>query len=132
MGELKPQKDADLIAFVYGQSGDLAIPKPFEQDIFLFRTYVAGTTHVEGMDELAPYLFEGEKLNFFREPDNAYDPQAILIKNADGVKIGYVPQSDNAIFARLMDAGKHLFARLVKKKMRGTWLKITIDVYLKE
>ncbi len=132
MGELKPQKGADLITFLYGQGGQVAIPKPFEQEIFLFRTHVAGTTHVEGMDELAPSLSVGEKLNFFREPDNSYDPQAILIKNADGVKIGYVPQADNVIFARLMDAGKCLFARIVEKEMKGIWLKITIDVFLRE
>ena len=36
----------------------------------------------------------------------------------DGVKIGYIPQKDNIIFARLMDAGKLLLEKLRKKKRR--------------
>lgn len=73
-----------------------------------------------------------DKLDFFREPDNSYDKQAIVIKNVDGVKIGYVPKQDNVIFSRLMDAGKLLFGRITSKEMHGNWLKIEIKVYLHE
>jgi len=93
---------------------------------------VAGTSHVEGLDELGPHLNVGDRLEFFREPDNPYDPKAIVVKNTDGVKIGYVPQVDNAIFSRLMDAGKLLFARITEKTKNGKWLKIDIKVFLQE
>jgi hypothetical protein len=73
-----------------------------------------------------------DKLEFFREPDNPYDPKAIVIKNANGVKIGYVPRADNVIFSRLMDAGKLLYARITSKKIAGNWLNIAIKVYLHE
>ena len=73
-----------------------------------------------------------DKLDFFREPDNPYDKQAIMIKNMDGVKIGYEPKADNVIFASLMDAGKLLFGRIAAKEMRGSWLKLDIKVYLHE
>ena len=72
----------------------------------MFYTYVAGTMYVEGIEELEPHLKIGDKLTFFREPNNPYDAKAIRIENADGVKIGYVPRADNVVFARLMDAGK--------------------------
>lgn len=55
-----------------------------------------------------------------------------MIKNMDGVKIGYVPKADNVIFARLMDAGKLLFGRIAAKEMKGSWLKLDIKVYLHE
>lgn len=71
-------------------------------------------------------------MNFFREPDNPYDNKAIVIKNEDGIKIGYVPRSDNAIFARLLDAGKLLFGRITAKEMQDYWLKISIKVYMQE
>ena len=95
-----------LLALLHGKNGESLIPKPFERDIFLLDTHVAGTTHIEGIDELELYLKSGDRLNLFREPDNPYDEFAILIKTMDGVKIGYIPQKDNIIFARLMDAGK--------------------------
>lgn len=109
----------DIVSLLHGKNGELAVPRPFEREIFLFDTYVAGTTHVTGIEDLAPYLAAGDRLEFFREPDNPYDPQAIVVKNADGVKIGYVPKSDNAVFSRLMDAGKLLFGKITSKEMKG-------------
>lgn len=47
-------------------------------------------------------------------------------------KIGYVPREDNVVFSRLMDAGKALFARVISKEMRGSWLRIEIKIYLHE
>ena len=58
--------------------------------------------------------------------------KAIAIRNVDGVKIGYVPQADNVIFARLMDAGKLLFGKITANEMRGSWLRIDIKVFLHE
>ena len=93
---------------------------------------MAGTTHIEGIDELEPYLKSGDRLNLFREPDNPYDEFAILIKTMDGVKIGYIPQKDNIIFARLMDAGKFLFGKITEKEKKGNWLRIKIQVFMHE
>lgn len=132
MGDLVRNESNGLIGLMHGKDGGLSIPKPFERDIFLFDTYVAGTTHIEGIEELEPHLNTDDRLEFFREPDNQYDKQAIVIKTADGVKIGYVPQNDNAIFARLMDAGKLLFGKITAKEKKGSWVKLGIKVYLHE
>ena len=86
----------------------------------------------EGIEELEPHLNIGDRLQFLREPDNPYDKQAIVIRNKDGVKIGYVPRSDNVIFSRLMDAGKILFGEITEKKWKGKWLDMKIRIYLHE
>ena len=132
MGELTTSNGSGLVGLLHGKNGEMVIPKPFERDIFLFDTNVAGTTFIEGIEELALHLDIDEKLNFFREPDNKYDNQAIVIKTSNGVKIGYVPKADNAVFARLMDAGKLLFGRISAKEQRGKWVKIDIKVFLHE
>ncbi len=106
--------------------------KRFAKEIFLFDTYIAGTTHVKGIEELEPYLNEDDELDFIREPDNKYDSQAIAITTADGIKLGYVPREDNKIAARLMDAGKILFGRISMKEKKGSWIKIHIKVFLRE
>lgn len=131
MADIVKQEGGGLVGLLHG-SGEIGMPMPFERDILLFDTYVAGTTHIPGMEELAPFINEGDRLNFFREPDNAYDKSAIMIKNMDGVKIGYVPRKDNVVFSRLMDAGKNLFGRVTSKTIDGTWVKISIDIYLHE
>lgn len=132
MGDLVKHKGSGLVGLLHGNNGDLVIPKPFEKEVFLFDTIVAGTSHVEGIEELEPHLNIDDKLDFFREPDNTYDEQAIVIKTVNGVKIGYVPMKDNLIFARLMDAGKLLFGRISSKEKKGSWVKIYIKVYLQE
>lgn len=132
MGDLMKNERGGIVSLLHGTGGDLVISKPFERDIFLFDTYVAGTGYIEGIVELEPYLNVNDKLDFFREPDNSYDKQAIVIKNINGVKMGYVPKQDNVIFSRLMDAGKLLFGRITSKEMHGNWLKIEIKVYLHE
>lgn len=132
MGDLVKTESNGLIGLMHGKDGGLSIPKPFERDVFLFDTYVAGTTHIEGIEALEPHLNIDDRLEFFREPDNQYDKQAIVIKTADGVKIGYVPQNDNVIFARLMDAGKLLFGKITSKEKKGSWVKPGIKVYLHE
>lgn len=132
MGNLVKTGGSGLVGLLHGKNGEISIPKPFEKDIFLFDTYVAGTTHIEGIEELEPHLNVDDRLAFFREPDNRYDTQAIVIKTVDGVKIGYVPKQDNVIFARLMDAGKLLFGKITSKEKEGSWVKIYIKVFLHE
>lgn len=132
MGNLVKSDTGGLMGLLHGNNGELTIPKPFEKDIFLFDTYVAGTTHIEGIEELEPHLNIDDRLEFFREPDNQYDKQTIVIKTIEGIKIGYVPKQDNIIFARLMDAGKLIFAKITSKEKKGSWIKIDIKVFLHE
>ncbi|MBR4401528.1 MAG: HIRAN domain-containing protein [Synergistes sp.] len=132
MADLVTVNSGAIIELLHKQGGELAIPKPFERDIFLFDSNVAGTSYIEGIEELEPHLNIGDRLQFLREPDNPYDKQAIVIRNKDGVKIGYVPRSDNVIFSRLMDAGKILFGEITEKKWKGKWLDMKIRIYLHE
>lgn len=132
MSDLIKNDAGELISLFHSNNDGIIIPKPFEKDIFLFETYIAGTTHIEGIEELSEHLDKDEKLSFFREPNNEYDKEAIVIKTANGVKLGYVPKKDNVIFARLMDAGKLLFGKISKKEKKGSWVKIDIKIFLHE
>ena len=132
MSDIVKSDQGGLVSLMHGKGGGLTIPKPYERDIFLFYTHVAGTTHIEGIEELEPHLNIDDRLDFFREPDNKYDKRAIMVKTTDGVKIGYVPREDNAVFSRLMDAGKLLYGRISEKEVRGTWIKINIKIFLHE
>ncbi|HFI0037143.1 TPA: HIRAN domain-containing protein [Streptococcus suis] len=114
-----------------GQHG-LGNLNPFQRDIFLFDTLVAGTSHVEGIEELEPFIQVDDRLEFFRDIHNSFDKNAIEIRNMDGIKIGFVPQKDNVIFSRLMDAGKLLFGKVTNKELQGNWVKIYIGIYLQD
>ncbi|MBO4902097.1 MAG: HIRAN domain-containing protein [Lachnospiraceae bacterium] len=104
------------------------IIKPLIKEIYLFDSYVAGTTHLEDMSVLETAKV-GDMLSLQRE-DNKFDSNAILILNADGKKLGYVPEKDNIIFARLMDAGKLLKAKITKITQKGSFTQINVGIYL--
>lgn len=104
---------------------------PFAKEIFLIETHVAGTSHVP-IREIEPGLATGGSLVLRRDPENPHDPLAILILMESGEKLGFVPRDRNEILARLMDAGKFLFARLESKEWQGDWLRVAARVYLRD
>lgn len=108
-----------------------AMPRPFVDDLMLVECHVAGTSYV-ALDDVEPQLAPGQILTCRREPQNAHDALAILILDAQGRKLGYVPRAKNEVLARLMDAGKHLFARLEAKAWRNEWLRLDVRVYLRD
>jgi len=102
--------------------------KPLVTEIHLFDTYVAGTSHLK--DTAPLYEIEtGDILTMQRE-DNRYDDKAIVILDGKGRKLGYVPEKDNVIFSRLMDAGKLLIAKVNTIKDMEYFMKISISIYL--
>lgn len=133
MNDITKSESNDLISMLHRSHNGLSVPIPFERDIYLFDTYIAGTGYVKDMETIAARLAVGDKVQFFREPNNKYDKHAIVIKNTDGKKLGYVPRQDNAVFSRLMDAGKMLFAKISSKgELRGNWIDIDIQIFLHE
>lgn len=101
-------------------------------EIFLFDSHIAGTSYIDNIEKLLEKLDVSSWLDFMREEDNPYDLQAIKIIDPYGNKLGYVPQGDNVIFARLMDHGKKLFAKIRKIELKGKWYKIDIAIFLEE
>jgi hypothetical protein len=51
---------------------------------------------------------------------------------AGGALLGYVPRARSEAPARLMDAGKLLFARLTGKRRENRWLKIDVQIVMRE
>ena len=107
------------------------LPKPFVQEVELLNCNIAGTTFID-LKDIEPNLKKNQLLVLKREPKNEYDDKAILILTEDGQKLGYVPQERNEILSRLMDAGKLLFGRLDEKNWVGRWLRLDIQVYLRD
>ena len=121
------KKEESMISVVESHEiGDII--KPFIKEIHLFDSYIAGTTHLDDSSVLDE-IKVGDMLTLRRE-DNKFDSNAILILLGER-KVGYVPEKDNIIFARLMDAGKLLKAKITDIKNKGDFFKqISIGIYL--
>ncbi len=120
-------QDTDLVN-VLNEQGLGELIKPMIREIELFDSYVAGTTHLEDQSVLS--RIKPDDRLFLQREDNKYDQQAILVLTADKEKLGYVPEKDNVVFSRLMDAGKLLNARITDIKQHGKYTQIGIKIFL--
>ena len=123
--------DPKYLEIVRSSLDKTGLPKPFVQEVELLDCNIAGTSFLD-LKEIEPNLKKNQLLVLKREPKNEYDDKAILILTEDGQKLGYVPQENNEILSRLMDAGKLLFGRLDEKNWVGRWLRLDIQVYLRD
>ena len=108
-----------------------ALPQPFARDILLLECHIAGTAYRD-LSTIEPVLRAGDELILRREPDNDHDTLAIQILTADSAYLGYVPRAKNEPLARLMDAGKFLLAKLTEKSRENRWLKINVQIFMRE
>lgn len=120
--------DQNLVSIIQ-ESGITNLIKPLIREIYLFDTYVAGTSFIENRD-LFKDLKENDHLILKRETDNKFDSQAILILTQSNQKIGYIPRKDNLIFSRLLDAGKLLSASIKEINLKGDFYSIKINIFL--
>ena len=102
--------------------------KPLKQEIHLFDTYISGTMNISDPSVLSD-LQTGEKLHLQRE-ESLYDDYRIIITKEDNTKLGSIPEQDNVLFARLLDAGKLLIGRVKEKKKKGYMEVIAIGIYM--
>ena len=124
--EIVEKKESAVAAIESHELGDII--KPLIREIHLFDSYIAGTTHLEDSTVLDA-IKVGDVLTLQRE-DNKFDSNAILILNEDKKKLGYVPEKDNIVFARLMDAGKLLKAKITQISQKGSFKQIGVGIYL--
>jgi hypothetical protein len=123
--------DPALLALMHGSFGKDGMVLPFAREIMLVECQIAGTSHRD-VKAIEPTLTPGTLLVLLREPQNAHDPLAIMILDENGHHIGYVPRLKNEALARLMDAGKVLFARLESKRWHGEWLCAEVRIFLRD
>lgn len=117
----------NLLATATGKGiGELI--KPLSREIHLFDSYVAGTTHLKD-ETVLDEIKEGDKLILQRE-DNRFDDNAILVLDDKKRKLGYIPEKDNVVFVRLMDAGKLLTAKVKHIEPKGSFRMINMSIYL--
>lgn len=102
----------------------------FSRDILLLSTDIAGLMHQDPY-EILEAVVTGDLLQLKREPANEHDNLAIAVWKGS-IKCGYVPRKKNEVLARLMDAGKTVFAKVVEiDEEDESWIKIRIEVFLR-
>ncbi len=112
-----------------GDAGTL--PQPFARDILLLECHIAGTGW-RGLTEIEPGLQIGDEFFLQREPENTHDAWAIKVLTGDDEHLGYLPRAKNETVARLLDAGKTVYAKLTDKSWKDDWLRLDVEVMMRE
>ena len=99
------------------------------RNILVQKSPVAGFQYYEGK-KLWKKLSLGDTLKLNREPNNAFDENAVEIYWKDR-KLGYVPRVENTAVAQMMDQGHALTALITdKQKSWNPWECLTVEVWL--
>ncbi|MFT3903076.1 MAG: HIRAN domain-containing protein [Niabella sp.] len=126
-------KRADFVKGIIGFLGISALPSGMVKQyhrIYLLQSFVRGFRFYKG-PSLLDRMNEGDLLQMVREAENEYDDRAIAL-HFNNNKIGYIPQEDNAVLSRLMDADViQLQAEITHlKKEAKAWENVHIAVYV--
>lgn len=118
----------DGVVVLAAEKGLADMIKPLKKEIYLFDTYIAGTSYLKDTTVLQEAAV-GDALVLQRE-ENKFDEKAILVLNEKQQKLGYVPEKDNVVFSRLMDAGKLLTGKISSMQQKETFTQIWMKIYL--
>jgi hypothetical protein len=79
---------------------------------------------------LWPQLKAKQSVTLVREPDNAFDQNAIRVEWR-GQKIGYVPRRENTVAAGLIDRGENLVASIsALVESDDPWARVRLEISL--
>jgi hypothetical protein len=130
MNELIRIDETNIVSVLNSSKSGLDIGKPFSRQIYLISASVAGSHYVDDIYDLLDKIKIGAKLRFVREPDNKYDELAIIVKDQDNNKLGYVPRKKNPILARLMDAGKLIYGTVKTINNDDSYINIEMEIFM--
>ncbi len=104
---------------------------PFSGEILVFHdVLVAGTRNVFNIDEIVEELKAEGRVRLLRDPENLSNKWAVKVLDAKGREFGFLSADCTEAVARLMDAGKAMFAKVQSNELRGEWYMISLEVYL--
>jgi len=130
MNELVRIDETNIVSILNSAKSGLELGKPFSRQIFLISASIAGSYYVDDIYQLLDEMKVGAKLRFVREPDNQYDELAILVKDQNDNKLGYVPRKKNPILARLMDAGKLIYGTVKTINNDDNFINIEMEIFM--
>ena len=112
------------------EGGDIdALLKPLKKEILLFDGNLAGTYKLTDRTALLE-LKIGDRLKF-RYNQSKYEQDEVRVFSSKG-QVGYVPESDQIVFKRLLDAGKSLIGKVTKTDFSRGFPIVSFSIYLED
>lgn len=91
----------------------------------IYYGFVAGTPHAKPDISI---LTVGDPVNLIAEPQNQYDPEAIMVHHEKAGKLGYIPKMHTYLIHAEINAGDKFTATITELNPSRKWSEITICV----
>ena len=115
-----------LPLLVLPENGRCAV-NPAPKSCLINRFSIAGFQYHDG-PAVFHRLHPGQYLSLVAEPDNPFDPFAVRI-DYEGLKMGYVPRSDNRHLSRLLRQDARLWCRVREvNEDEWPWRAVRVEV----
>jgi hypothetical protein len=112
-----------VVRKLYGQSGK-------SKHLLLNIFSIAGYQFHDG-ESVENQLKPGDVLKLNADPSNPHDEFAVEILTDEGVKLGFVPRSDNKAISRLLRQGANVEARIESLDLEEvSWQRVRVGVRL--
>ena len=98
--------------------------------VFLLNCQIAGTSYIEDIKYLEDDIYEQDELLLERESKNEFDKMAVVVKDKNKNKLGYIPKSKNEVVARVIDAGLKIYGVLKYKEWQDQCLILAMGIYV--
>lgn len=130
--------DDGMVSLALSQGSDtgFALPQPYASTIVLIdRTYLVGGRGFDGSGADTVMLDgirkagKDARLVLRRQPDDATDPWTVAVMLSN-TSMGFIRAHENEIIARLMDAGKHVYAQYLETETLGDYHRIWVRVVM--
>ncbi len=103
--------------------------KPLKREILLFDGKLSRTYTLTDRKPLLE-LKSGDRLEF-RYHQSKYNPTEVEVRSSLGI-VGYVPENDEVIFSRLLDAGKSLIGKVKEVDFSHSFPSVIFEIYLED
>jgi len=104
--------------------------KPLVNQIKLFDSFIGKVYLLKDVNPLLKVKI-GDKLSLKRRT-STYSKYEVLIYNSSNELVGYVPENDEIVLSRLMDAGKSFFCIAKKIDHVRKYPVISIEIYMED
>ena len=93
------------------KNGVSSIIKPLTKEIQIFDCFVSETYDTK--KSVISKLKKGDEISAKKDENNLFDDFAVALFNANGDKIGYIPELSSSIVTKFINAGKLIKAKIV-------------------
>ena len=93
-------------------------------------TTISGTAGIRDYRKVLDELNPGDTLSLEHDRYDPAEPNRVLVSDPQGRQLGFLPKENCTMAASLLDAGKHLFAKVASIDEKQHWAEVSVTLFM--